>query len=215
MTSRMRRGRFLITYSHVASLSLSFPQPALLWKPLNQTVSCRSEGWFSGRRWRLSTTCCAVFFPHGPVTDCELSAEPGPSDRAPLSTATNRALPLPSRARPHADHHPGITSVVYLGTRLPAIGGSARVIDGLRLAGSPGYRPACDRLTVCSCNDADKVNARFCRVDDCPGGEWRRSAWSAGVPGGVCRLRYRAVIQGPSCIWQGVRWLCTWCRGTG
>src|SRR5690242_17923491 len=90
MTSRMRRGRFLITYSPAASLSLSFPQPASLWKPLNQTASCRSEGWFSGRRWRLSTTCCAVFFHHGPVTDCELSAEPGPSDRAPLSTATNR-----------------------------------------------------------------------------------------------------------------------------
>jgi len=30
---------------------------------------------------------------------------------------------------------------------------------------------------------------------------WR--AWA------VCCLRYRAVIQGPSCIWQGVRWLCT------
>src|SRR5690348_15164167 len=100
MTSRTRRERFLITCSHVASLSLSFPQPALLWKPLNQTVSCRSEGWFSGRRWRLSTTCCAVFFHHGPVTDCELSAEPDLSDRAPLSTATNRALPLSSRARP-------------------------------------------------------------------------------------------------------------------
>lgn len=80
-TSRTRRGRFLITCSHAASLSLSFPRPALLWKHLNQTVSCRSGGWFSGRRWRLSMTCCAVFFHHGPVTDCELSAEPDPSDR--------------------------------------------------------------------------------------------------------------------------------------